>query len=457
MFPRKIIHYLIEWKNKKGRKPLVLRGARQVGKTSAVLMFAKKYFKNLIHLNLENIEHLRLFREAISLDDFEKIMQIKFHQKIVPDETLIFIDEIQNSPSLMKLLRFFYEERPNIHVIAAGSLFQAKIEREGFSLPVGRIEYAYVYPLDFFEYLEAQKEIELLTFLKSVFLEDKIPEAIHQEGLRHFYEYTMIGGMPEVVKVYIENRNIDSLKSIYSSLFTSYSEDIYKYSSLANTKYLSYVIEQAPLFAGTTITYEKFGGSSFRSREISAAFDTLEKVMLVYQVQATKSKEIPLIGQRKRPKKLLFLDVGLINHRMGVQEEFINLKDLNDFYRGRIAEQIIGQNILAQFINHIPIILYWAKGKREGTAEVDFCLQVKGTILGVEVKSGGSGRLRSLFSFADVVKNHQLVRIYSGHLKKEKVKIGGKIYKLTSVPFYLTSRIIDTHAFTGGEFPLNLK
>ena len=443
MFSRKIIHHLAEWKNKKGRKPLILRGARQVGKTSAVLIFGKKYFKNLIYLNLENIEHLRLFREEVSLDDFEKIIQIKFHQKIVSDKTLIFIDEIQNSPSLIKLLRFFYEQRPNIHVIAAGSLFQAKIEREGFSLPVGRIEYAFVYPLDFFEYLEAQEETELLNFLTSISLEDKIPEAIHQEALRHFYEYTMIGGMPEVVKAYIENKNIDSLKSIYSSLFTSYSEDVYKYSSSANAKYLSYVIEQAPLFAGTTFTYDKFGGSNYRSREVSAAFGTLEKVMLVYQVQATKSREVPLIQQSKRPKKLLFLDVGLVNHRMDVQEEFISLKDLNDFYRDRIAEQVVGQNILTQFIDHIPVILYWAKGKQEGTAEVDFCLQVKGTIIGVEVKAGGSGRLKSLFSFADAIKKHELMRIYSGHLRKEKVKIGGKTYKLTSIPFYLIPRILS--------------
>jgi len=162
MFNRRIINYLASWKDKKARKPLILRGARQVGKTSAILMFAKKHFKNIVYLNLEKIEHLNLFKEKISLEDFEKIIQIKFHQKIIPQDTLIFIDEIQNSPSLIKLLRFFYEERPDIYVVAAGSLFQAKIEREGLSLPVGRIEYAYLYPLDFFEYLEARKENELL-------------------------------------------------------------------------------------------------------------------------------------------------------------------------------------------------------------------------------------------------------------------------------------------------------
>lgn len=443
MLPRKIIPYLVEWKNKKDRKPLVLRGARQVGKTSAALMFGKQYFQNVIHLNLENIEHLRLFREEISLEDFEKIIQIKFHQKIISGESLVFIDEIQNSPFLIKLLRFFYEERPEVHVLAAGSLFEAKMEREGFSLPVGRIEYGYLYPFDFFEYLEARSEIELLNFLKSVSAEEKIPDAIHQEGLRHFYEYTMIGGMPEVVKSYAENPNIDNLNPIYSSLFTSYAEDVFKYSTLANRKYLNYVIEHSPLFAGTLITYEKFGGSNFRSREMSGTFETLEKVMLLYQVNATKSTEIPLMKQSKRPKKLIFLDVGLVNHRMDVQDEFLNLKDLSSFFRGRIAEQVIGQNLIAQSIDRIPVILYWAKGRPEGAAEVDFCLQNKGDILGIEIKAGRAGRLRSLISFADNVKNHKLIRIYGGRLKKEKVKIKDRTYNLVSFPFYLTPRILN--------------
>jgi len=367
MFTRKVIDYLVNWKNKKTRKPLILRGARQVGKTSAVLMFAEKYFKNIIYLNLEKTEHLNLFKEDLSLEDFEKVIQIKFHQEIIPPKTLVFIDEIQNSPSLIKLLRFFYEERPDIYIIAAGSLLQAKIEREGLSLPVGRVEYAYLYPLDFFEYLKAKRETGLLSFLKNVSLDERIPQGIHEIALKLFYEYTMIGGMPEIVKVFLERKNIEELKGIYSSLFTSYSEDVYKYSSLANSKYLTYVIEKSPLFAGTNITYEKFGSSNFRSREMGKAFDILEKVMLLYQIQATKSTELPIIAQRKRPKKLLFLDAGLVNYQMGIQEEFLNLGDLNDFYRGRIAEQIVGQNILAQFIDFPPKIFYWAKEKNRGS------------------------------------------------------------------------------------------
>lgn len=443
MFTRKIINYLIDWKNRGTRKPLILRGARQVGKTSAVLMFARKYFKNVVYLNLEKAEDLNLFREEISLDDFEKIVQIKFHQKIVPGETLIFIDEIQNSPSLIKLLRFFYEEKPSLHIIAAGSLLQVKIEREGLSLPVGRVEYAYLYPLDFFEYLEARRETELLDFLRNVSLGKDIPQGIHKTALKLFYEYTMVGGMPEIVKLFLEKRSFEQLKNVYSSLFTGYSEDVYKYSSLANAKYLTYIIEKAPLFAGTNITYEKFGGSNFRSREMGAAFDTLEKAMLLYQVQATKSTELPLISQRKRPKKVLFLDVGLVNYQMGIQENFLNLGDLNNFYRGRIAEQIVGQNILAQFINSSPKLFYWAKEKPKGCAEVDFCLNKKGNILGIEAKSGKSKKLKSLFSFGSSVKNYRLVRIYSGELKREKIRIDNKSSVLISLPFYLVPRVLE--------------
>lgn len=213
MFNRKIITYLENWKNKKQRKPLILRGARQVGKTSAILMFGKKYFENIIHINLEKADHLSLFKDELSLEDFEKIIQIKFHEKIIPGKTLIFIDEIQNSMPLIKLLRFFYEEKPHIHVIAAGSLLKAKIERQGFSLPVGRIEYAYLYPVDFFEYLEAKQETELLGYLKNISFSEKIPAGIHRQALTLFNEYTMIGGMPEIVDIFTKKIIYPSLKT----------------------------------------------------------------------------------------------------------------------------------------------------------------------------------------------------------------------------------------------------
>ena len=307
------------------------------------------------------------------------------------------------------------------------------------------MEYAYLYPLDFFEYLEAKEETELLHFLKNISFEGHIPQGIHKMALKIFYEYAMVGGMPEIVKVFLEHNSIEQLRNLYSSLFTGYAEDVYKYSSLSNSKYLTYVIEKAPLFAGTSITYEKFGGSNFRSREMGGAFDTLQKAMLLYQVQATKSIEFPLTGQRKRPKKLLFLDVGLVNYQMGIQENFLNLADLNDFYRGRIAEQVIGQNILAQFMDSPPMLFYWAKEKPKSSAELDFCLNKKGNILGAEVKSGKSNKLKSLFNFGSAVQDSYLVQIYSGELKKETVQAGDKKLSFFALPFYLSPRILDAN------------
>ena len=443
MFNRDILEYLAEWRLKKARKPLVLRGARQVGKTYAVLTFAKQYFTDFVHINLEKAEHYELFRETNTIAEFEKIADVVLKKKIIPGKTLVFIDEIQNAPNLIALLRFFYEERPDLHVIAAGSLLEVKIKKEGLSMPVGRVEYAYVYPLTFFEFLGAKKENQLLDFLKNVKIKDAIPSAIHERALEVFYDYTLIGGMPEIVSLYLENSSQEELNSAYSSLLTAYAEDIYKYASSAQAKYLRHVLEQAPYFAGERITYEKFGGSDFRSREMGEAFDVLEKTMLVRQVKATKSLRLPLIGQKKQAKKLLYLDSGLVNFKNNLQAQYIKLGDLNDLYRGKIAEQIVGQNIIAGERHSEQDLYYWAKEKSSTSAEVDFCAVSEGKIIGIEVKSGHTGKLKSLLSFAGSVEEGKLVRIYNGPLREEVITISGTKYKLNSLPFYLVNRVFE--------------
>jgi len=278
MFDRNILKYLKQWKDKPDRKPLVLRGGRQVGKTSAVLMFGEKHFAHVLHINLENVEHSRLFKGNISLDEFKDIVRVKLAQPVTPGQTLVFLDEIQNAPGLIKLLRFFYEQMPDLHVIASGSLLDVILEREGFSFPVGRVEFAYMYPLDFFEFLGAKKERELLDYLKNTSPKKKIPDAIHEDALKKFYEYTMIGGMPEIVRTYAENGDMDALSPLYAALLTGYSEDVYKYSSLANSKYLHYVIEKAPLYAGpfavlAQTDYMMNSGSGFAKRGSQRIFD----------------------------------------------------------------------------------------------------------------------------------------------------------------------------------------
>ncbi len=442
MFNRNIIRHLEQWKTKKHRKPLVLRGARQVGKTSAVKIFAEKNFDDLIYINLDKAEDFNLFKDVQSLAEFEKTADIGLGKKIIPGATLVFIDEIQNTPNLIELLRFFYEELGELHVIAAGSLLEVKIEKQGLEMPVGRVEYAYMYPLTFFEFLEAVGEKKLLEYLTSVSLQEKmIPSGIHNRALELFNDYSRIGGMPEAVSLYVQKGSQDDLNSLYASLLIAYTEDIYKYSSQADVKYIRHALEQSPYFAGERITYEKFGGSNFRSREMSEAFGVLEKAMIVNQIEATESRQLPIIAKKKRAKKLLYLDVGFVNFKNNIQAEYLNLKNLSDVYRGKIAEQIVGQNLITGNVYSQRQLHYWAKEKPEGSAEVDFCFSSGGSIFGIEVKSGHSARLKSLFSFADSVLKSKLIRIYGGSLKNEQITSGGKKYNLLSVPFYLVNRI----------------
>lgn len=445
MFQRKIVSYLNDWKNKPRRKPLILRGARQVGKTSAVLLFGEQNFSDLLHINLEKYEEGRLFNAPLSLSDFKTIARVHFNHKITPGKTLVFIDEIQNSPYLINLLRFFYEDMGELHVIAAGSLLEAHIEKEGMSLPVGRVEYAYLYPLDFFEYLEAKGAHALLETLRAVPIQKgALPPAIHALALKEFYEYSSIGGMPEAVKLFLEHGTLQEMQTVYSSLLTAYGEDIFKYAGAAQAKYIRYVLDNAPLYAGSTVTYEKFGGGNFRSREINAAFSLLEKVMLLYQVQATKSTSLPLIAQPKRPKKLLFLDGGLVNYRKGVFSQMLHMReDTAGIYRRQITEQIVGQNIIAQYIATPPELLYWARDKKEGSAEVDFCVRKEDALCGIEVKSGEKHTLRSLYRFGELVNNHQLISVSSGEIDHFSYSTSTKTLEIINLPLYLIPRLLE--------------
>jgi predicted AAA+ superfamily ATPase len=243
--------------------------------------------------------------------------------------------------------------------------------------------------------------------------------------------------------LYVKNSSQEEMNSLYSSLLTAYGEDIYKYSSSAQVKYLRHVLEQSLYFAGERITYEKFGGSGYRSREMSEAFGVLEGTMIVRQVNATKSVRMPLVGQKKRAKKLLYLDSGFVNFKNNIQSEYIKLSDLNDLYRGKIAEQIVGQNIIAGGLHSEQDLYYWAKEKPQASAEVDFCVAYQGKIVGIEVKSGHSAKLKSLFNFAQSVENGRLLRIYSGSMKKEIISGARERHQLISLPFYLVNRIFD--------------
>jgi uncharacterized protein len=436
MFDRTIEDDLLRWKDSPYRKPLILRGARQVGKTSLIRKFGQENFEQLIEINLEKRELFSFFDQTTSVEDLLKRINLFFDRKITPGGSLLFIDEIQESKNIMALLRFLAEEKPELHVIAAGSLLEAKISRD-WSIPVGRVEYRYLYPMTFFEYLKAKNKAALLDSLKAIHLGETFPYGNMAQEL--FKEYVLVGGMPEAVRSYIESGDFNQPRAIFSRLQTAYLEDIVKYSrSREYNKYLEIVIEYGPKIAGTLFKYENFGGSNYHSREMGEAIQIIEKVMLLKQVSAINSTSMPVEPKQTRAKKMIWLDVGLANFVNNAYQEI-----LTGNYKGKIMEQVVGQSLLAGSTMRPMDLYYWAKDRTEGSAEVDFCFQHQSHMVGMEIKSGNINKIKSLFSMANLDPTVTLVRVSWDDLGIETFQFAGKPYQVISIPFYLIDRWQD--------------
>ena len=341
---------------------------------------------------------------------------------------------------MLDLLRFFFEERPALHVIAAGSLLEAKIRSEGLSVPVGRVEYRCLYPLDFFEFLDAIGETRIHSALGTYSPDAPLPPSIHAHANELFALFTIIGGMPEVVETYAAAHSFVACRGVSSSLLTAFADDVYKYTSHANARYVHYLIDHIPLIAGERTSYEKLGRGVYHSRELSRAREILEYAGVITSVAATESRALPLVPKLKRPRKYLFLDSGLIAFRSGIQEESFAETVLNDGFRGRFAEHIVGQYLHAMTGEHTDL-LYWTREKTEGRAEIDFCFSYKGRAVGVEVKAGAPTTLRSLLSFGNLVPRALLVRISTAPLAIEHLSHQSHDVRLLSLPFYMLPRM----------------
>ena len=437
MFGRSAIGKLGEWAERKDRKPLVLRGARQVGKTTLVDLFSKG-FNQYIHLNLDVSEDRTLFEREYNIHQLvDAIFLHKGKSGSIP-KTLIFIDEIQNAPRAVSSLRYFYEEEKRFYVIAAGSLLETLINRQ-ISFPVGRVEYMPVYPLSFIEFLNALKEEGSIKILNII----PIPDYAHDKLLSLFRLYTLIGGMPEVVQKYIENRDVVTLSPIYDSLIISYKDDVEKYAkSHINARILRHTIDHAFREAGSRITYHGFGNSNYKTREMSEAFRTLEKALFLRLMFPVTSTKIPLTPDIRKSPKLSILDTGLVNYTAGIQKEVFNSQTLTDVYEGRIAEHIVGQELTVLLNSLVHNLYFWTREKTDASAEIDFVYQYGNLVIPIEVKSGKIVKLRSVHEFIDRADHPYAVRIYSGKLSVEKAKTrNGKVFYLLNLPFYLIHKL----------------
>jgi uncharacterized protein len=437
MIKRDIINELLKWVAKTNRKPLILRGARQVGKTTVVQMFSKE-FDQYIYLNLEKEEHREIFEMNYPFADLLTSLFMLFQKKRNGGKTLIFIDEIQNSPKAIALLRYFYEEANDLYIIAAGSLLENSLNRN-ISFPVGRVEYMALRPCSFREFLYATKNEQLIDVLEK----PEVPEFIHSQLTALFRKYAIIGGMPEVVNLYSLRQEITELGSIYDSLIQSYSEDIEKYAnSSAQVNYIRHIISNTFHEAGTRVTFEKFGNSAYKSREMKEAFLTLEKTMLVRLVYPCSTVELPLKPILVRKPRLHVLDTGLINYSLKIMGELVFNENINEVHRGIIAEHIIGQELLASNFSISNDLYFWVREKTDASAEVDYIFPYRGKLIPVEVKSGSIGKLRSLHQFMDRAPHRIAVRVWQGTYSiEEATTIAGTKFTLLNLPFYLAHRM----------------
>jgi len=441
MFYRNVITEFRKWASAADRKPLILRGARQVGKTTAVDMFAKD-FDLYISLNLEKKEEAAIFNKNLSV---EELLQAIFFIKNVSysknKKILLFIDEIQNSPPAVAMMRYFYESPKNLHVIGAGSLLETMMGDKQVSYPVGRVRFIFMYPMTFEEFLRAADEEEAVKLYNQV----PLPEYTFSKLMKLFHTYTLVGGMPEVVKRYIKNEDIVGLKPVYQGLLTAYLDDVSKYARTpAMEEVLRHAIETAPFEAGKRIKFHGFGQSNYKSREMGEALRTLERIMLLYLLYPSTAAEPPAMPDKKKSPRLQFLDTGLLNYTVGLQGHFFEYDDLHSFYRGTLAEHIVGQELAAVDMNSDKKNSFWVREERQSSAELDFILPYKHYIVPLEVKAGKTGSLRSLHQFLDRAGHPFAIRLYSGPLQVAETSTpAGKPYKLLDLPYFLAGKIYD--------------
>jgi predicted AAA+ superfamily ATPase len=437
MFNRNILNEFRKWANKSNRKPLVIRGARQVGKTTVVRMFSAE-FDQYISLNLERDEERIIFEKNYPFSDLVISLFLYAGKKREGGRTLIFIDEIQNSPKAISLLRYFYEDTPDLYVISAVSLLETVLDRK-ISFPVGRVEYLAMHPCNFKEFLNANGQEQLSEMLDK----SKGPDLAHDLLISWFRKYATTGGMPEVVAIYAIQSDLTALQPIYDTIVQSYIDDVEKYAqSSAQVQYLRHVIGNVFGEAGSTITFEKFANSAYRSREMKEAFLAVEKAMLLKLIYPFTSVQFPANPNLVRKPRLHVVDTGLINHVKGLMGELVLSERISDVYRGIIAEHIVGQELQASSYSVLYKTHFWTREKKESSAEVDYILPWQGKLIPIEVKSGTIGKLRSLHQFMDEAPHSIAVRVWQGVYSIDKARtITGKEFTLLNLPFYLVHRI----------------
>lgn len=412
---------LFEWKNSTRRKPLIVRGARQVGKTYSIQKFGRSMFTNLVTVDLEKERRLHgIFEADLNSDRIISELEIVLNEKITPNKSLLFFDEIQSCPRAIMALRYFYEEIPDLHIISAGSLLE--FSTSNISFPVGRIQFLDMTPLTFPEYLMAIGRKEAAEIVSSK--PKAVSDSIHRLLLDELKKYCFVGGMPESVKVYVDSKSLKESFSVHKELYESFRHDFSKYTPRIGTDCLDSVMTGAARHVGQQIIYTHLTDMCTHPT-VKKAFHTLCKARVINKVSSASPAGLPLKATASSKRfKAIIVDIGLWQYLNGIDvaEEYPKT-DLLSIYQGAMAEQLVGQEILAA---QKSSLYYWARSAKGSTAEVDYLAAIDGKVIPVEVKSGPAGRLRSLHLLLQTYRNCPFGLIFSSApfsvLKEQRLK-----------------------------------
>ncbi len=397
---RLIDNNLLDWKNRRNRKPLLLRGARQVGKSSSVRNLARS-FDDFVEVNFEiNEEARKIFDGNLYPKEICNKLSFLSGKSIVAGKTLLFFDEIQACPRAISALRFFYEEYPELHVIAAGSLLEFALA-ELPSFGVGRIQSMYMYPFSFSEFLIAMGNGKMVEQIENSNVNNPVFEVGHQKILSLLKVFLIAGGMPEVVATYKATENLLECRRVLTQLIDSFRTDFSKYKKNVPEPRLINVFNSVAVQMGEKFVYSQTVGA-YDNKQIKECIELLRMAGLIYPVIHTSANGIPLGAEiNLKQVKYLFLDTGLYQNLLGLDLSDVLLgNDFSVINKGHIAELYVGLELIKSSRNDSPAQLYnWVRESKGSNAEVDYLIQKNDQIIPIEVKSGTRGSMQSLCQF----------------------------------------------------------
>ena len=447
---RTALAYMKNWLTHPDRKPLVIRGARQVGKTWLVHELARVEGKKLIEINLETRPSLSSLFDSEEVGRIMLNIESAFKESFDPHHSILFIDEIQAAPHIFAKLRIFAEELAQLPVIAAGSLLEFVLEDHVFSMPVGRIEYLYLEPFSFEEFLHARGASKLVEYIQQFQFKDTVPLYIHNELMSFVKEYIIIGGLPAAVKSWHDHQSLQQVSKVHHSLLATYREDFPKYSRKIAPIRLDEVLMAVPRLLGHKFMYSKVNPDpEVSGTVIKQALNLLCSAKLCSMVRGSHANGIPLESElQENYRKVLLVDVGLCSTALGLSLDYVrSLEELDLFNKGGIAEQLVGQLLRTLTPFYIePALYYWHREEAGSSAEIDYVMQHGHTVIPVEVKAGTTGTLKSLHFFMELKKRDLAVRINSNVPFRSDLRVKGLQtdavrYRLLSIPFYLLSEV----------------